>query len=147
MSIAAPAHATSWTYKQGADCHGVHHLALNTDDMKMTVDFYVDVLGMRLVSRHEGVQPQAHRRRVPPAITAIPPFEEIRRSFFDMAATRCWRFSKCRRAPAEGRPRCAGRCAARLVRGIAARPGAHPRAAEAAKIAYDGPLEILPGIF
>ena len=29
--------------------YGVHHLALNTDDMKMTVDFYVGVLGMRLV--------------------------------------------------------------------------------------------------
>src|SRR6516165_1302891 len=25
--------------------YGVHHLALNTDDMKMTVDFYVGVIG------------------------------------------------------------------------------------------------------
>ena len=31
----------------GARFYGVHHLALNTDDMKMTVDFYVGVLGMR----------------------------------------------------------------------------------------------------
>ena len=36
--------------------YGVHHLALNTDDMKMTVDFYVGVLGMRLV----------HAMKVPP---------------------------------------------------------------------------------
>ena len=28
--------------------YGVHHLALNTEDMKMTVDFYAGVLGMRL---------------------------------------------------------------------------------------------------
>ena len=28
---------------------GVHHLALNTDDMKMTLDFYLRVLGMPLV--------------------------------------------------------------------------------------------------
>ena len=32
---------------------GVHHLALNTDDMKMTVDFYVGVLGMRLAGESE----------------------------------------------------------------------------------------------
>ena len=59
---------------------GVHHLALNTDDMKMTVDFYVGVLGMRLV----------HAMRVPPGIgtgpgnRGNPPFEEIRHYFFDM---------------------------------------------------------------
>jgi hypothetical protein len=28
---------------------GVHHLVLNTDDMKKTVDFYCGVLGMPLV--------------------------------------------------------------------------------------------------
>jgi catechol 2,3-dioxygenase-like lactoylglutathione lyase family enzyme len=28
---------------------GVHHLALCTDDMKATIDFYVDVLGMPLI--------------------------------------------------------------------------------------------------
>ena len=35
---------------------GVHHLALCTDDMTATIDFYVEVLGMPLVhaarSRH-----------------------------------------------------------------------------------------------
>ena len=35
---------------------GVHHLALNTDDMKKTLDFYVRVLGMPLV----------HALKVPP---------------------------------------------------------------------------------
>jgi catechol 2,3-dioxygenase-like lactoylglutathione lyase family enzyme len=60
--------------------YGVHHLAQNTDDMKMTVDFYVDVLGMQLV----------HAMKVPPGIgtgpgnRGNPPFEEIRHYFFDM---------------------------------------------------------------
>ena len=60
--------------------YGVHHLALNTDDMKMTVDFYTDVLGMRLV----------HAMKVPPGLgtgpgnRGNPPFEEVRHYFFDM---------------------------------------------------------------
>jgi catechol 2,3-dioxygenase-like lactoylglutathione lyase family enzyme len=60
--------------------YGVHHLALNTDDMKMTIDFYVGVLGMRLV----------HAMKVPPGVgtgpgnRGNPPFEEIRHYFFDM---------------------------------------------------------------
>ena len=60
--------------------YGVHHLALNTDDMKMTVDFYVGTLGMRLV----------HAMKVPPGLgtgpgnRGNPPFEEIRHYFFDM---------------------------------------------------------------
>ena len=59
---------------------GVHHLALCTDDMKKTVDFYVDVLGMPLV----------HAMRVPPGLgtgpanRGNPPYEEIRHYFFDM---------------------------------------------------------------
>ena len=58
---------------------GVHHLALNTDDMKMTVDFYVDVLGMPLV----------HALKVPPGLGSgaanrgNPPFENLRHYFFD----------------------------------------------------------------
>ena len=59
---------------------GVHHLALNTDDMKATVDFYVEVLGMPLV----------HAMKVPPGLgtgpanRGNPPYEEIRHYFFDM---------------------------------------------------------------
>lgn len=59
---------------------GVHHLALTTEDMKMTTDFYVTVLGMPLV----------HAMRVPaglgtgPANRGNPPYEEIRHYFFDM---------------------------------------------------------------
>lgn len=59
---------------------GVHHLALTTEDMKMTTDFYVNVLGMPLV----------HAMRVPeglgtgPANRGNPPYERVRHYFFDM---------------------------------------------------------------
>ncbi len=58
---------------------GVHHLALNTDDMKATIDFYAGVLGMPLV----------HALKVPPGLgtgpgnRGNPPFENIRHYFFD----------------------------------------------------------------
>lgn len=58
---------------------GVHHLALNTDDMKATIDFYTRVLGMPLV----------HALRVPPGVgvgpgnRGNPPFENLRHYFFD----------------------------------------------------------------
>lgn len=58
---------------------GVHHLALNTDDMKLTLDFYVGVLGMPLV----------HALRVPPGLgtgpgnRGNPPFENLRHYFLD----------------------------------------------------------------
>lgn len=59
---------------------GVHHLALNTEDMKSTIDFYQNVLGMPLV----------HAMKVPPGLgtgpgnRGNPPYEEIRHYFFDM---------------------------------------------------------------
>jgi catechol 2,3-dioxygenase-like lactoylglutathione lyase family enzyme len=58
---------------------GVHHLALNTDDMKKTLDFYAGVLGMPLV----------HALKVPPGLgtgpgnRGNPPFENIRHYFLD----------------------------------------------------------------
>jgi catechol 2,3-dioxygenase-like lactoylglutathione lyase family enzyme len=58
---------------------GVHHLALNTDDMKMTLDFYAGVLGMPLV----------HALKVPPGLgtgpgnRGNPPFENLRHYFLD----------------------------------------------------------------
>lgn len=58
---------------------GVHHLALNTDDMKTTLDFYTRVLGMPLV----------HALKVPPGLgtgpgnRGNPPFENIRHYFLD----------------------------------------------------------------
>jgi catechol 2,3-dioxygenase-like lactoylglutathione lyase family enzyme len=63
-----------------APLRGVHHLALNTDDMKTTIDFYAGVLGMPLI----------HAMRVPPGLgtgphnRGNPPFENLRHYFFDM---------------------------------------------------------------
>ncbi len=63
----------------GDDFHrklrGVHHLVFNTDDMKMTIDFYAGVLGMPLVGAikvEEGVD------------RGNPKFPNIRHYFFDM---------------------------------------------------------------
>jgi catechol 2,3-dioxygenase-like lactoylglutathione lyase family enzyme len=57
---------------------GIHHLALVTDDMKKTVDFYVRVLGMPLV----------HGLRTPAARGAhgegTPPYAAIPHFFLDM---------------------------------------------------------------
>lgn len=59
---------------------GVHHLALCTDDMKVTTEFYTRVLGMPLI----------HALKVPPGLgtgagnRGNPPYEEIRHYFFDM---------------------------------------------------------------
>ena len=59
---------------------GVHHLALCTDDIKATIDFYVQVLGMPLV----------HAMKVPPGLgtgpgnRGNPPYERVRHYFFDM---------------------------------------------------------------
>ena len=63
-----------------AGFRGVHHLALVTDDMKTTIDFYTKVLGMPLV----------HALKTPPGVgtgagnRGNPPFECIRHYFFDM---------------------------------------------------------------
>jgi catechol 2,3-dioxygenase-like lactoylglutathione lyase family enzyme len=54
---------------------GVHHLALNTDDMKATIDFYTSILGMRLI---QAIKVPAGTSR------GNPPFENIRHYFFDM---------------------------------------------------------------
>lgn len=59
---------------------GVHHLALVTEDMKATTEFYTRVLGMPLI----------HAMRVPPGLGSgpknrgNPPYENLRHYFFDM---------------------------------------------------------------
>ena len=58
-----------------AATHGVDHLALVTDDMPATMEFYTRVLGMPLV----------HVRRVPyERDRGQPPYENLRHYFFDM---------------------------------------------------------------
>jgi hypothetical protein len=64
---------------------GVHHLALNTDDMKMTVDFYVGVLGMRLV----------HAMKVPPAWAPVRAIAAIHRSSGSATIFSIWDVTGC----------------------------------------------------
>ena len=64
--------------KTRALLRGIHHLALNTSDMRMTLDFYVRVLGMPIV----------HGLRTPVARgahgTGTPPYASIPHFFLDM---------------------------------------------------------------
>ena len=126
------------------DFYGVHHLALNTDDMKMTVDFYAGVLGMRLV----------HAMKVPPGIgtgpgnRGNPPFEEIRHYFFDMGRDGLLAFFEMPKGAKQKGDRNALGAMQHVSFAVSPESQARIRAGlEAHKIPYDGPLEILPGIF
>ncbi len=59
---------------------GVHHLALNTDDMKATLDFYCGLLGMKLVHTLVTAPGGAERSKT----RGSPPYECVRHYFFDM---------------------------------------------------------------
>jgi glyoxylase I family protein len=123
---------------------GVHHLALNTDDMQMTVDFYVGVLGMRLV----------HAMKVPPGLgtgsgnRGNPPFEEIRHYFFDMGRDGLLAFFEMPKGAKQRGDRNALGAMQHVSFAVSPQSQARIRARlDEHKIAYDGPLEILPGIF
>jgi catechol 2,3-dioxygenase-like lactoylglutathione lyase family enzyme len=61
---------------------GIHHLALNTCDMRMTLDFYVRVLGMPLV---HGLRTPAPPPNAAPAHgVGTPPYKNIPHYFLDM---------------------------------------------------------------
>jgi catechol 2,3-dioxygenase-like lactoylglutathione lyase family enzyme len=124
--------------------YGVHHLALNTDDMKMTVDFYAGVLGMPLV----------HAMKVPPGLgtgpgnRGNPPFEEIRHYFFDMGRDGLLAFFEM----PKGKKQAGDRNALGAMQHVsfAVSPESQKRICtrlKAANVPFDGPLEILPGIF
>jgi len=124
--------------------YGVHHLALNTDDMKMTVDFYVGVLGMRLV----------HAMKVPPGLgtgpgnRGNPPFEEIRHYFFDMGRDGLLAFFEMPKGAKQKGDRNALGAMQHVSFAVSPQSQARIRARlEQHKVPYDGPLEILPGIF
>lgn len=123
---------------------GVHHLALNTDDMKMTVDFYAGVLGMPLV----------HAMKVPPGLgtgpgnRGNPPFEEIRHYFFDMGRDGLLAFFEI---PKGAKPKGDRNALGNMQHvSFAVTPETQARICARLKergIPYDGPLEVLPGVF
>ena len=122
---------------------GVHHLALVTDDMRKTIDFYVDVLGMPLV----------HAMKVPAGLgtgtgnRGNPPYEEIRHYFFDMGGNGLVAFFEVPAGaePSAGRnhiggmQHCAFTVAEPKFRDLEARLQSH-------QVEYLGPLAQLPGL-
>ncbi|MDQ5849834.1 MAG: VOC family protein [Pseudomonadota bacterium] len=128
---------------QKSNTRGIHHLALNTEDMKATMDFYVDVVGMPLV----------HAMKVPPGLgkgpgnRGNPPYEEIRHYFFDMGNDSLLAFFEIPRG-AEPRAKRDGIGGMQHV-AFAITPqslAALQKRLHAAGIAYDGPIDILPGL-
>ncbi|MDP4594408.1 MAG: VOC family protein [Beijerinckiaceae bacterium] len=123
--------------------YGVHHLALNTDDMKMTVDFYHGILGMPLV----------HAMKVPPGVgvgpgnRGNPPFEEIRHYFFDMGRDALLAFFEIPKGEkAQGDRNEIGNM---QHVSFAVSPNTQKDLCARLKAAgrpYDGPIEVLPGV-
>lgn len=123
---------------------GVHHLALNTDDMKKTIDFYVDVLGMPLV----------HALKVPaglgtgPLNRGNPPYENLRHYFFDMGNDSLLAFFEI----PKGKEPEGNRNAIAAMQHVSfaiteARFEAIREKLEGLGIEYLGPMEVLPGVY
>jgi catechol 2,3-dioxygenase-like lactoylglutathione lyase family enzyme len=127
-----------------AECRGVHHLALNTDDMKATIDFYTEVLGMPLV----------HAMRVPPGVgtgpgnRGNPPYENIRHYFFDMGHDSLLAFFEMPKGAQQPGDRNALAGMQHVAFVVTAENGARIRARlDARGISCQGPVEALPGLF
>jgi len=126
-----------------AATRGIHHLALNTEDMRMTVDFYTRVVGMPLV----------HAMKVPaglgtgPANRGNPPYEQIRHYFFDMGNDSLLAFFEIPRG-AEPRVKRDAIGGMQHVAFAVTPPqfAALQERLRAAKVAFDGPIDILPGL-
>ncbi len=122
---------------------GIHHLALTTDDMKLTTDFYVNVLGMPLV----------HAMKVPEGVgtrenRGNPPYECIRHYFFDMGNDSLLAFFEIPkgekiqtdRDALGGMQHVAFAVSSGQFDSIQARLTAHG-------VDFDGPVQILPGLY
>jgi len=122
---------------------GVHHLALTTEDLKRTTEFYVNVVGMPLV----------HAMKVPPGLgtgpgnRGNPPYEEIRHYFFDMGNDSLLAFfempkgaePKAKRDAIGGMQHCAFAVTPKNFAALQKRLAA-------AGVPFDGPMDILPGL-
>ena len=129
--------------KDDVPTRGVHHLALTTEDMKATVEFYVGVLGMKLV----------HAMKVPEGIGTVenrgnPPWERVRHYFFDMGGDSLYAFFEIPKGerPQSDRDAIGGMqhvafaCSTGRFQDIQDR-------LKARGVPVDGPIEILPGIW
>jgi len=82
MEVTMTASPASPVAKNKPLLRGVHHLALNTDDMRMTLDFYVRVLGMPIV--HGLRTPSRPPGAAPAHGIGTPPHRNIPHYFLDM---------------------------------------------------------------
>lgn len=124
--------------------YGIHHLALNTDDMQKTVDFYAGVLGMPLI----------HAMKVPPGLgvgtgnRGNPPFEEIRHYFFDMGRDSLLAFFEIPKGAKPQGDRDAIAAMQHVSFAVSPASAATIRARlEERGIAYLGPIESFPDVF
>ena len=122
---------------------GIHHLALNTEDMRATVDFYTRVVGMPLV----------HAMKVPPGLgtgpgnRGNPPYEQIRHYFFDMGNDSLLAFFEIPRGAEPKAKRDAIGGMQHVAFAVTPKNFAALRKRlRAADVAYDGPIDILPGL-
>jgi catechol 2,3-dioxygenase-like lactoylglutathione lyase family enzyme len=137
----APLPATAATQPS---TRGIHHLAFTTEDMKLTTEFYTRVVGMPLV----------HAMRVPPGIgtgpgnRGNPPYEELRHYFFDMGNDSMVAFFEIPRGaePRAKRDAIGGMQHCAFAIAPAGREALQQRL-QAAGVPYDGPTEILPGLY
>jgi catechol 2,3-dioxygenase-like lactoylglutathione lyase family enzyme len=123
---------------------GVHHLVLCTDDMKKTIDFYVDVLGMPLI----------HAMKVPPGLgtgpgnRGNPPYENLRHYFFDMGNDSLLAFFELPKGKEpEGNRNAIGAMQHCAFVVSAQRFATLERHLRAHGVAYNGPVEQAPGMF
>jgi len=122
---------------------GIHHLALNTEDMRATADFYTRVVGMPLV----------HAMKVPPGLgtgpgnRGNPPYEELRHYFFDMGNDSLLAFFEMPRGAEPKVKRDAIGGMQHVAFAVTPKNFAALRKRlRAAKVAHDGPIDILPGL-
>jgi len=122
---------------------GVHHLALNTEDMRTTVDFYTRIVGMPLV----------HAMKVPaglgtgPGNRGNPPYEIIRHYFFDMGNDSLLAFFEIPRGAEPKVKRDAIGGMQHVAFAVTAKNfSALQKRLRTANVAYDGPIDILPGL-
>lgn len=122
---------------------GVHHLALCTEDMKATVEFYTDVMGMPLV----------HAMRVPeglgtgPNNRGNPPYEAVRHYFFDMGNDSLLAFFEMPKgAEPRGNRNAIGAMQHCAFVVTAERYQAIEERLKARGIEYNGPLPQMPGL-
>jgi catechol 2,3-dioxygenase-like lactoylglutathione lyase family enzyme len=129
--------------KREALTRGVHHLALNTEDMRTTVDFYTRVVGMPLV----------HAMKVPPGLgtgpanRGNPPYERIRHYFFDMGNDSLLAFFELPRgAESQVERNAIGGMQHVAFAVTPAQFAALQERLRAAGVPFDGPIDILPGL-